>query len=94
MPIYEYACLDCGHREEVIQKVSEAALTECSSCGGRFEKQISAPAFQFKGSGFYETDYKRSSGKTDAIADAPKGESEKKNSQPEKSTPKNEGLAS
>ncbi len=94
MPIYEYACLDCGHREEVIQKVSDHALTTCPSCGGRFEKQISAPAFQFKGSGFYETDYKRSSLKTDAIADPPSGESEKKNSQPEKSTPKNKGLAS
>ncbi|MEM9292467.1 MAG: FmdB family zinc ribbon protein [Acidobacteriota bacterium] len=57
MPIYEYRCADCGFELEEIQKLSDPPLTTCPQCGGRLEKQLSAPAFQFKGSGWYVTDY-------------------------------------
>jgi putative FmdB family regulatory protein len=57
MPIYEYKCLDCGTHLEKMQKISDAPLTDCGDCGGRLEKQISRAGFQFKGSGWYVTDY-------------------------------------
>ena len=57
MPIYEYKCLSCEQLTEVMQRMSDAPLTTCESCGGDLKKQISAPAFQFKGSGWYVTDY-------------------------------------
>lgn len=60
MPLYEYQCDACGHRFERIQKFSDAPLTECPSCGGAVKKLLSSPAIQFKGSGFYITDYVRS----------------------------------
>lgn len=60
MPLYEYLCGSCGHRFERIQKFSDAPLTECPSCGGAVEKQLSSPAIQFKGSGWYITDYAKS----------------------------------
>lgn len=59
MPLYEYKCRQCGYVFETIQKVSDSPLTECPKCGGRLKKLISAPAIQFKGSGFYITDYAR-----------------------------------
>jgi len=62
MPIYEYRCDDCGRVSEALQRLSEPPLTECGECGGRLRKQVSAPAFQFKGSGWYVTDYARKSG--------------------------------
>ncbi len=60
MPLYEYRCTGCGERIEVLQRLGEAWLTECPSCHGVLERMISAPALQFKGSGFYITDYARS----------------------------------
>jgi putative FmdB family regulatory protein len=57
MPLYEYKCRKCASVLEVIQKVSDSPLTECPKCGGRLKKVLSAPAIQFKGSGFYITDY-------------------------------------
>ncbi len=57
MPIYEYQCQSCGHRLEALQRVSEPSLTTCPECGGELKRLISAPAFQFKGSGWYVTDY-------------------------------------
>lgn len=57
MPIYEYKCLDCGTHLEKMQKVSEEALTVCENCGGKLEKQWSRSGFQFKGEGWYVTDY-------------------------------------
>ena len=63
MPLYEYQCESCGHRFEVIQKFSDAAPV-CPKCGGPVEKLVSSPAIQFKGSGFYLTDYGRG-GKSD-----------------------------
>ncbi|HKY34255.1 MAG TPA: FmdB family zinc ribbon protein [Candidatus Polarisedimenticolia bacterium] len=57
MPLYEYECTRCGKRVEVIQKFSDPALTRCSACKGALRKLLSAPAIQFKGSGWYVTDY-------------------------------------
>ena len=57
MPIYEYECLQCGKRTELLQRMDEAPMAACPHCGGEVRKLISAPAFQFKGSGFYKTDY-------------------------------------
>ena len=57
MPLYEYQCKKCGHRFEKIQKFSDKPIKKCPECGGAVEKTISAPAVQFKGSGWYVTDY-------------------------------------
>src|ERR1700684_4578977 len=57
MPLYEYQCEKCGHRFEKIQKFSDKMVKKCPECGGRVEQMISAPAVQFKGSGWYVTDY-------------------------------------
>lgn len=62
MPLYEYQCTACNQRTEVLQRLDEAPLTVCSSCGGPLKKLISSPAFQFKGSGWYITDYARKGG--------------------------------
>jgi putative FmdB family regulatory protein len=59
MPLYEYECESCGTRLERIQKYSDPLLEECPKCGGKLRKLISSPAFQFKGSGWYATDYAR-----------------------------------
>ncbi|HET8772728.1 MAG TPA: FmdB family zinc ribbon protein [Thermoanaerobaculia bacterium] len=63
MPIYEYLCSQCKERHEIIQRISEDPLTHCPKCGGEMKKLISSPAIQFKGSGFYKTDYASSSSK-------------------------------
>ena len=63
MPLYEYQCKKCGHRFERIQQFSDAPVKKCPDCGGKVEQLISAPTVQFKGSGWYVTDYaKKSSG--------------------------------
>src|SRR5262249_61613787 len=59
MPLYEYECQVEGNRFEVIQKFSDAPLTTCPTCGGPVRRLISSPAIQFKGSGWYITDYAR-----------------------------------
>lgn len=61
MPLYEYQCKKCGHRFEKIQKFSDKPVKKCPECGGPVEKTISAPAVQFKGSGWYVTDYAKKS---------------------------------
>ncbi len=61
MPIYEYRCDGCGHELEAMQKMSDAPLTDCPSCGApRLKKLISAAGFRLKGGGWYETDFKAS----------------------------------
>jgi putative FmdB family regulatory protein len=57
MPIYEYQCEECDQRTEAIQRLDEPPLEQCPHCGGKLRKLMSAPAFQFKGSGWYVTDY-------------------------------------
>ena len=57
MPLYEYKCDKCGKRVEILQRVSDKPYSHCPNCGGDMKKLISSPAIQFKGSGFYKTDY-------------------------------------
>ena len=57
MPLYEYECAKCGNRFEKIEKVSAPHKQKCPKCGGRAERRLAPPAFQFKGSGWYVTDY-------------------------------------
>ena len=70
MPIYAYKCGSCGHAKDVLQKISDAPLTVCPSCGAEsFSKQVTAAGFQLKGSGWYVTDFR--GGNTGAAADKP-----------------------
>ena len=66
MPIYEYECTKCGKRIEVIQKMSDKPLKKHADCGGTLHKLISAAGFQFKGTGWYVTDYARKGAKTES----------------------------
>jgi len=59
MPIYDYQCSSCGHKDEVMRKISAASVEACPACGKEtFAKQVSAPSFQLTGSGWYATDFK------------------------------------
>ncbi len=59
MPIYAYRCESCGHSKDVLQKMSDAPLTDCPQCGASsFRKQLTAAGFQLKGSGWYVTDFR------------------------------------
>ena len=63
MPIYAYKCESCGHAKDVLQKISDAPLTDCPACGAAtFKKQLTAAGFQLKGSGWYATDFRNGSG--------------------------------
>ena len=65
MPLYEYECNDCGHRFERIQRFSDPLASTCPACGGAVRKLLSSPAIQFKGTGWYVTDYaKKKPGET------------------------------
>lgn len=75
MPLYEYKCVKCGRRTEKIENVNGPHLRKCPHCGGKVEPVISAPAIQFKGSGWYVTDYAGKSG----------GESKSESKEPAKS---------
>ena len=85
MPLYEYRCQSCGAVFEVIQKFSDTPLSIHEGCGGSVEKLISPSALQFKGTGWYVTDYGRKNGKGESHGSKPAGE--------DKSTPKTETLA-
>lgn len=84
MPLYEYQCEKCGHRFEKIQKFSDKMLKKCPECGGRIEQMISAPAVQFKGSGWYVTDY---ANKSHAPSDGGGGKDSKDSKKEDKSKP-------
>ena len=74
MPIYAYQCESCGHAKDVLQKMSDAPLTDCPACGAAsFRKQLTAAGFQLKGSGWYATDFKGGGGckASDAKSDNP-----------------------
>ena len=77
MPLYEYQCAKCKRRTEKIEHFSGPHLKKCPHCGGKVEQLVSAPAIQFKGSGWYVTDYagKKSAGGDSAAAPAAKSES-------------------
>lgn len=84
MPLYEYQCKKCKHRFEKIQKYSDAMVKKCPECGGPVEQMISAPAVQFKGSGWYVTDYAgKKTGSESSSSD--KSDKSEKSEQSEKS---------
>lgn len=80
MPIYEYECLQCGKRTELLQRMDEAPMAACPACGGKVRKLVSAPAVQFKGSGWYVTDYagKKGGGSSSKSESKSEGKSESK----------------
>jgi putative FmdB family regulatory protein len=72
VPLYEYLCKKCGHRFEKIQKFSDPEIKECPQCAGEVERLLSAPAVQFKGTGWYVTDYAKKSGSPSASGSSDK----------------------
>lgn len=87
MPIYEYQCESCGHQLETIQRMSDDPLTDCPECEEpQLKKLMSAAAFRLKGSGWYETDFKKANQKNLAKTDEPKPKSTSKKDS-EKATP-------
>jgi putative FmdB family regulatory protein len=94
MPLYEYECKKCGHRFEKIQKFSDKMVKKCPECGGAVEQMISAPAVQFKGSGWYVTDYaKKSSSPGSSGGDSGSKESGSKDKEKKEDKPKSEGAS-
>ena len=87
MPLYEYRCLNCGELVEKIQKYSDPPLTTCQKCGGELESLLSSSAIQFKGSGWYVTDYARKSAPPAGKADGSGSDSSKQTSEAPKATP-------
>jgi putative FmdB family regulatory protein len=93
MPIYEYECRKCKAHTEAFQKVNDKPLTKCPKCGGRLDKRISAPAIQFKGSGWYVTDYagkatKDSDASSETKTEKPDTKAQKESSPAKKTTEK------
>src|SRR5664279_5394324 len=89
MPLYDYQCHQCGETFEVRQKFADAVLTEHKGCGGELERLISLPALQFKGTGWYVTDYGRN-GKTPAPSGNGKSETKSESSGESKAESKTE----
>src|ERR1700722_8372201 len=81
MPLYEYKCKKCGHKFEKIQKFSDRMVKKCPDCGGPVEQTITAPAVQFKGSGWYVTDYAK---KTSSPGSSGSGDSASKDKSDDK----------
>src|SRR5580698_3708253 len=90
MPLYEYECKKCHHRFERLQKFSDPHVKKCPKCGGPIEQVISAPAVQFKGSGWYVTDYakKSSAPSSDGARESKKEERSKSDSSSKESSAK------
>jgi putative FmdB family regulatory protein len=94
MPLYEYQCQQCGRRSEALQKMAAAPLTTCEACGGPLKRLVSSPAVQFKGSGWYVTDYARKSGANQSGGGAAaKGDAGGEGKAEPKSESKGEGAA-
>ncbi len=74
MPLYEYECQDCHFRFEKLQRLSDPPPRKCPECGGKVSQLLSAPAVQFKGSGWYVTDYARKGAPPDSKSPDKKGE--------------------
>ncbi len=86
VPLYEYQCKKCQHRFELLQRFSDPQVTTCPRCGGEVQQIISPPAVQFKGSGWYVTDYAR---KSSAPASNGSKKSESKSESPKPSSSEN-----
>ena len=93
MPLYEYECSQCKHRFERIQKFSDPPVKSCPKCRGAVDRLLSSPAVQFKGSGWYATDYAKKSGgdgskaESAAASDEKPGVKEKKTEKPKEGSP-------
>jgi putative FmdB family regulatory protein len=87
MPLYEYKCLACGSSFEVLQKVNEPRLKKCPTCGGLLKKVLSPPAIQFKGNGWYITDYSQNKKQEKESQDKEKPKGEKKEAPKKKKSP-------
>ena len=85
MPTYAYACTDCEHRFEIVQSFVDDSLTECPKCDGRLRKLFNAVGVVFKGSGFYRTDSRNSSGSTSSDSSSSGGGTTKTATKPEAS---------
>jgi putative FmdB family regulatory protein len=90
MPLYEYECKKCGHRFEKIQKFSDKMIKKCPDCGGAVEQVISAPAVQFKGSGWYVTDYAKKSHAPSSSDSGKEGKQSRKEDKPTSEAPSKE----
>ena len=88
MPIYEYECRKCGHRFEIIQKIADAPLKKCNKCKGKVERLISSPAIQFKGTGWYVTDYAKKGSREESSKSEKSASSESSESSAESSKKK------
>ena len=89
MPLYEYQCEKCGHRFEKIESFSASTTKKCPKCGAKAERMLAAPAIQFKGSGWYVTDYAGKSGsgtKSDGSESKAASDKSEKSEKPEKSS--------
>ncbi|MGO9641907.1 MAG: FmdB family zinc ribbon protein [Candidatus Acidiferrales bacterium] len=93
MPLYEYQCTKCGHRFEKIQKFSDKMVKKCPDCGGQVEQMISAPAVQFKGSGWYVTDYAKKSHAPGSSGSADSSSKDKKDDKPKSDSGSKDGAA-
>jgi putative FmdB family regulatory protein len=91
MPLYEYECKKCGHRFEKIQKFSDKMVKKCPECGGQVEQMISAPAVQFKGSGWYVTDYAKKSSSQGSTSSGDSASKEKKDEKPKSESSSKDG---
>ena len=85
MPLYEYECKKCHHRFEKIQKFADKMVKKCPQCGGPVEQMISAPAVQFKGSGWYVTDYAKKSSSQGSSGGGDSGSKDSKDKKEDKS---------
>ena len=91
MPIYEYECNECAHRTERLQRMDAPPLEKCPECGGPVRRLVSAPAVQFKGSGWYVTDYARKGSQGgNGSGDSGSGPSESKKTDSAKSDAKSD----
>jgi putative FmdB family regulatory protein len=91
MPLYEYECKKCHHRFEKIQKFSDPHVKKCPKCGGPIEQVISAPAVQFKGSGWYVTDYAKKSSAPSSSNSSSNGDSSSSSKKENKSKSEDSG---
>ncbi len=94
MPLYEYECDDCAHRFERIRKFSDPPLTTCPECDGPIRKLLSPPAIQFKGTGWYVTDYARKAGDGKPAEGGPEAGQEGKSANGSDAKPSGESTSS
>lgn len=100
MPIYEYACQECHHRLDALQKIADAPLVDCPECGEpALKRQLSAPRFRLKGQGWYETDFKKDKqrnlhGEKEAAKSGEKAKDDKGADKPKPATDKQKSKAS